>query len=204
MLRRNHCHQSSEKGFTIIELLVVMVLMAILLPILILFFGNTFNQYLKLQEDGSSFAQIETQAQRITKVLRGLTGIVSVGAEDITTYAYFYPNDTYASKVRYYKSVDGKSLLVDVTQMTANPPIGVPITSTLKTTTIITNFTNEPSINLFTYLDAGGNDLTLPITNLNSIKGIRVTLAAITETSTQTGKNTIVIQTSLRNRKSNL
>jgi hypothetical protein len=120
----------------------------------------------------------------------------------LTIYAYFSPNDTYVSLVHYY--VSGSTLLADTTHMTANPPIGNPITSSKVTSTIISNFQLVNGVNTFDYLDASGATLSLPISDLNSIKSIRVNLAVPSSGPIANSYSTISTQVSLRNRKTNL
>jgi hypothetical protein len=85
--------------------------------------------------------------------------------------------------------------------MTANPPIGTPQTNKLKTYTIIDNFYQPSGSSLFTYLDSSGNALTLPISDLQTIKGVQVNLAAKGSNGSNQALN---VQVSLRNRKTNL
>jgi prepilin-type N-terminal cleavage/methylation domain-containing protein len=194
--------RTRRQGFTLIEVLVVLVLAGLMGAMFYTFFRTNLNTYFSLQKDASGFTDLASQSQRVGNVLRGLTDIVSAGANDIVVYAYFYPSDTYVSLVHYYLSGDGKILYVDVTPMTANPPIGTPVTASKKTYTIIINFNQTAGLSLFTYLDASGNTLSLPITDLKTVKGIRVNMAVA---STQPGVNQAMsLQVSLRNRKINL
>jgi prepilin-type N-terminal cleavage/methylation domain-containing protein len=199
MLRRN---SAAERGFTLVELMIVIVLIGIISGTMFLFFNNTFSQYFALQKDGSNFTNLATQSQRIGNVLRGLTDIISETSDDLVVYAYFAPSDTYVSQIHYYENADNTKLMADVTHMTANPPIGTLITSSEKTYTIIPNFYQASGVNLFTYLDASSNALTLPIADEHTIKAIQVNLAA--QTSRSTTDQTMSLQVSLRNRKTNL
>jgi len=199
MLRRNRTAQS---GFTLVELLTVMALIGLISGMMFLFFNNTFTQYFALQKDGSNFTDLATQSQRIGNVLRGATDFISEASDDVEVYAYFAPSDTYVSQIHYYENADNTKLMADVTHMTANPPIGTPIAASKQTYTIIPNFYQAPGVNLFTYLDASGNTLSLPIADEHTIKGIQVNLAA--QTSSPSANQTMSLQVSLRNRKTNL
>lgn len=202
MLRRSrNDRQPGQRGFTLIEVIVAMVLMGIMSATAFLFFNNTFSQYFALQKDGSNFTDLAAQSQRIANVLRGLTDIVSETSNDLVVYAYFSPSDTYTSQIHYYENANGTMLLADVTRMTANPPIGTLITTSTKTYTIISNFYQAPSVNLFTYLGSSGNVLSMPIADEHAIKGIQVNLAAPTSTASS---QSVQLQVSLRNRKTNL
>jgi len=167
------------------------------------FFKSSFFNYLNLQADATATTNITTQANRVAQVMRSVTGITSATANDFQGYAYFYPQDSYVSVIHYYIVTSGttKKLLADVTPMSANPPIGSPLTNKLKTYTIIPNFYQPASSSLLTYLDSGGNALSLPVGDLQSIKGIQVNLA----TKLSNGANQVLsVQTSLRSQKTNL
>lgn len=165
------------------------------------FFKSNLSGYLNLQSDASNFTDVAAQSQRISSVVRGLTDITSASANDLQVYAYFYPQDAYVSQIHYYLNASKTQLLADVTAMTANPPTGTPIASSLKTYTIINNFKQSAGTDLFQYYDAANALLTSPITDTTAVKAIKVNLAV----SASTGNNQILtMQVSLRNRKTNL
>ena len=176
------------------------------MAIIIVSFGSFFLNYLKLyskyQSDSLDFNQLASQSQRIADVLRGATDLITVQANTITAYAYFSPVDAYVSQVTYYKSANGKSLLADVTPMTANPPSGTLLTAQKKTYTIINNFYQPSGGVLFVYYDSTGTAMSLPITDEHTILQIQVNLAA-KATHTKNGQ-TLSTTVSLRNRKTNL
>lgn len=192
-----------QKGFTLIELLIAMAVGGILSTILFVFFGNTLTQYVALQEDGSAFTDVSLNSQRIAAVMRGGTDITQATGSSITLYSYFAPNDQYLSLIRYYPDANGTKLLADVTRMTANPPVGVTIPSSLKTVTIIDNFYVPANTNTFEYLDSAGGVLSTPITDYTTIKGVRVNL--VTKGSKRNAVPTkLSVDVSLRNKKTNL
>ncbi|HUB93223.1 MAG TPA: prepilin-type N-terminal cleavage/methylation domain-containing protein [Verrucomicrobiae bacterium] len=195
--------ERAQQGFTLVELMISMVIMAIVGLMFLVFFKSVLFDYLDLQEDASSLTQLSSQEMRIATVLRGLTQITSASTSSLTMYSYFYPSDSYESLVNYYlQAVNGTTaLMASVTPMTANPPIGTPITSEEQTYTIISNYYQASGSNLFNYLDANGNQLSLPISDLETVKGIQVDLA----TPLSNGKDeTLQVQVSLRNTKTNL
>jgi prepilin-type N-terminal cleavage/methylation domain-containing protein len=196
--------QSKQDGFSLLELLVVLTVVGIVVATSLGFFTNSINQYLNLQREGMEFGDMALQSQRVTNVLRGLTDITEATSDSLTVYAYFSPNDTYVSLIHYYKNTDKTALSADVTPMTANPPIGTPVTSQLKTYVIIENFFNDTSLKTFEYLDSASSSLNLPITDLHTIKGIRVTLSVPTYAPIANKSTSISSQVSLRNRKTNL
>ncbi len=199
MLRR-----SEQGGFTLPELVVVMVVIGVIIAAMFTFLTGSTKRYFALQKDGTAFGSLAGETQRIASVLRGLTDITVATNDEITAYAYFYPTDTYVSIVRYYKTTDNKQLLADVTPMTANPPIGTPITANKKTYTIIPTLYSGTSVTTFVYLDSSGAQLSTPISDLHTIKGIKISLVAPADTVTDGASTTMSLQVSLRNRKTNL
>ncbi len=195
--------RAEKSGFSIVELMLVIAIFSILSAATISFFVQSTNQYANLNSDTQSFSNLNLQSQRIAKVLRGLTDITVAQNNQITVYAYFSPADTYVSQIKYYKNAEGTKLLADITRMTANPPIGTLIPSSIKTYTIIDNFKTVASTNLFTYLDSAGAPLTMPINDLHIIKGIQINLSTTNESASKQ-PTTMSMQVSLRNRKTNL
>ncbi len=194
----------SQAGFTIVELTITMVIAALVSITAFSVFNTLINQYFGLQQDGTEFTNLAVQSQRIGNVLRGLTDIVSESSTDLTAYAYFSPNDTYVSLVHYYLNGDSTVLYADVTPMTANPPIGTPITAQKTTHTIIDNYHALSGVSLFQYLDDSGNALSLPVSDEHSIKGIQINLVVPADHPTPGGNQQMSLQISLRNRKTNL
>ena len=195
---------TKQAGFTIVELTIALVIAFLVSLTAYSVFSTLLKQYFGFQADGSEFTNLAGQSQRIANVLRGTTGIVSETNNDLTVYAYFAPNNTYVSQIHYYLNGAHNKLFADVTPMTANPPIGTLITAQKKTYTIIDNYFQITGINLFNFLDGGGNTIALPISDQNSIKGIQINLAVPADFPTQNGNQEISLQVSLRNRKTNL
>ncbi|MEK7594308.1 MAG: prepilin-type N-terminal cleavage/methylation domain-containing protein [Patescibacteria group bacterium] len=202
MLSRKKPTTKDSKGFTLVELLVVFSLVAILFVSFGSFFTNYLYLYFGYQKDANSFSEIANQATRISDVMRGITDITSETSTDLNAYAYFAPTDTYVSVVRYYLSADGKSVMVDVTPMTSNPPNGTVITAAKKTYTIISSYKPQTGVNLFTYYDISGTALTPPVANQHTITSIGVNLSTPAEHNSQ-GQQ-LAVTVSLRNRKTNL
>jgi prepilin-type N-terminal cleavage/methylation domain-containing protein len=191
-----------DSGFTLVELLVVISLVAIIFVTFSSFFDNYLILYSKYQSDATNFTELADQSQRVADVLRGLTDLTAESSNSLTAYAYFSPVDAYTSQVHYYLNATSTAIMVDVTPMTANPPNGTLITSEEKTYKIISNYYQAPGVNLFNYYDASDTQLTLPIADEHSIMSIQVNLA---EPASHTTKGqTLSITVSLRNRKTNL
>jgi len=200
LLRRNYSVPIvREMGFTLVELLIVISLVAIVFISFSSFFTNYLILYSKYQQDANNFTELAEQSQRIADVLRGATDIVSDSANSLTAYAYFSPDDTYVSEVNYYVSASGTEVMASVTPMTANPPIGTPITSSTKTYTVISNFYQPAGGSLFTYYGTSSTLLTLPISDEHSIMEIQVNLAE--PASHSKNGQTLSTTVSLRNRE---
>ncbi len=194
----------NQAGFTLAELSVSLVLIGIVSIATFTIFNTSINNYLGLQQDATEFNSLTAGSQRVGTVLRGLTDITEANSNDMTFYAYFSPNDSYVSLIKYYIAGTHKSLFADVTPMTANPPNGSLITAQKKTYTIIEDFYQQPNVDTFTYLDSAGTALTQPLSDLHTIKGITVSLAVPINDPTANGSRVINVQVSLRNRKTNL
>ena len=92
--------------------------------------------------------------------------------------------------------------MADVTPMTANPPIGTPITASKVTYTIMNNYYQAPGTSLFTYYDVTGATLTLPLSDEHSIIEIQVKLSE--PVARFSNGQSLNVTVSLRNRKTNL
>jgi prepilin-type N-terminal cleavage/methylation domain-containing protein len=195
-------HRSSKAGFSLIELMVVIVLIGIMSTAMFTFFKSSLFNYLNLQKTASNFTDLAGQSHRIGNVIRGATDLIDVQNSSAEMYAYFYPTDAYVSKIKYYLNAGGTVLLADVTPMTANPPVGTPITASKRTYTIIPSFKQVAGVNLFEYLNSAGTNLTPPVSDLHTVKTIRINLSA--QTAVTSGSQSIKLEVNLRNRKTNL
>jgi prepilin-type N-terminal cleavage/methylation domain-containing protein len=190
----------NSQGFTIVELTVVLVVTAIVFTVAFSFFNNAIIQYLTLQKDGMSASELTIQTQRIASVMRGATDVIVASNTEMVINTYFSPNDVYVSQVKYYKSEDGKKLLAEVIPYTVNPPVGSLDNAKTKTYTIIEDFYTKNGLNTFEYINSSGGTMSLPISELHTIKGLRINLIS----KPPDASNSVSVQVSLRNRKINL
>lgn len=193
-----------QQGYTLVELLVIITIIAVLTTTFFTFFKTSLYSYIRLQADASTLTDLETEAVRVATVMRTATDITIAEADEFEGYAYFSPSDTYVSLIHYYLQTSGgiTQVKADVTPMTANPPTGTPITAQERNYTVIDNYFPTTGTDLFTYLNASGNVISQPITDLDTIKGVKISLAA--KTYDKTTNQEINVQVSLRNRKVNL
>ena len=199
-----HSFRNRSEGFTLLELLVVMILLGIFFVVFFAAFSSSIYDYFDLQKTTDDFSSLAVASQRMSNVIRGTTDIVSLNNNDLSLYAYFYPNDATVSLIHYYLNSQNTALLVDVTPMTANPPSGTPIPAQMKTYTILSNYTYVNNVNLFTYLNDTGTALSLPIVNEHIVSGVTITMAVPGSSTRQNGNQTMQLTVNLRNRKTNL
>lgn len=196
--------RNNSQGFSLVELLVVISIVGIVSLGLVTFTNTSLRQYLGLQKDATAFSDLSQQSQRITNILRGATDITAAGDNTITVYAYFFPNNQYVSLITYYLNNEKTTLYADVTPMTSNPPIGTPITASKKTYTVIPYFYQSAGTNLFEYKDSSGATLSVPISDLKTIKSVQVNLKTPSDGQQNAGSQSISTVVNLRNRKTNL
>jgi hypothetical protein len=186
----------------LVELLVVIVMVGIMGVAMMTFFKSSLFGYLDMQKTASNFTDLAAQSQRIANVIRGATQITDAQDNSLEMYAYFYPTDTYVSKIKYYLNPTSTQLMADVTPMSANPPVGTEITASKETYTIIGGFKQLAGVKLFQYLNSAGSLLTPPVSDQFTIKSVRINLGAAT--SSATGNQVMSLDVNLRNRKTNL
>ncbi len=203
MLCRKRQQTAYVKGFTTVELMITIILIGMLSTMFIVAFKSSIFNLLNLQTDATASLTLNSQVNRISTVLRGVTDISSADSNDLVLYSYFYPSDQYVSLLHYYTATSGGVLQVkaDLTPMTANPPIGTPIVAQKRTFVIIDNYYQPSGTPLFQYLDIGGSTIATPVNDLKMIKSVRVQLAA---RGSNGSNQKMTLEVSLRNRKTNL
>lgn len=193
---------TNQEGFTLTELIIALAIISVISIGVFAFFGTSLKSYFKLQEDSLAISDVAANSQRIANVVRGATDITIANNSNISMYSYFSPYDQYVSLIKYYPDATGTKLLADVTRMTSNPPLGTLITDSVKTVTIIDSFYVPPTTNTFEYLDSAGSTLSTPISDLRTIKGVRINLASKSGANGTVSK--MSVEVALRNRKTNL
>ena len=193
-----------QAGFTVTEFIVVMMVSSLLLITLFVFTSSSITSFMQLQADGLARSKLAESSLRVTKVLRGTNYIENANADSITAYAYFAPDDVYTSKIRYYLNGANNALLADVTPMTADYPIGTLLTGQTKTVTVVNKFYKISGNPTFLYYDANYNQLTSPVTDVQSIKNITTQLYIKKYDSNANDYVSTSVSVSLRNRKYNL
>ncbi len=179
--------------------MVVILVVGVLFATFGVFFDNTLISFLDQQQNSIELTNLQVESTRIGNVIRGATGIVNASTNSLTLYSYFKLNDQYVSEVTYYLNSQKNQLLASVTPMTANPPIGQPITSETKQYVIISKYDYNSSIGLFTYYGLGQNILYPPISDNNLIISVGINLMSPIAGSNNKSQSLDLI-ISLRNR----
>jgi prepilin-type N-terminal cleavage/methylation domain-containing protein len=194
----------NNKGFTLSELVVVMLMSSILIITLFVFTSSTINSFLKIQAQGLASSRLSDSSFRVSRVIRGSNYIEVANQYQITAYAYFSPQDAYTSKVSYYLNGAEDKLLADVTPMTADYPIGTLIAAQKKTVVIVDNFYKLPGFPAFKYYTSNFTELSSPVSDLQAIKNININLYTKVYQSSATDYTSSSVSVNLRNRKTNL
>ena len=192
--------RKNKNGFTIVELLVVIVVSSLLMAVLSNFFINSYQAYLNLHENALRSSEVSSALQRIAKVVRGSNTILEANPDSFTAYAYFTPRDTTLSKIHYFYDNASKSIMAGVTPATGSPPTYTYSPANEKTFKVIGSVNNNT---IFEYLNDSWENTTFSASELKDIKGVRLTIST---NQLDDNRAPIVVDTavSLRNRKTNL
>lgn len=183
-------HNLNQRGYTMIELLVVIVITTAIAIPLGQFAISGMKSYSLLEAQSNTSVELNILAGRIAKVVRGATSVVSATPNELKIYGYFSPQDTVTKLIRY--TISGNRLTIGVT-----PPSGPEVTSDVRI-----DITNG-STPMFTYLDDNNNSLGASPTP-GTVKQIGVYLSA--NPAPKLNPKTISLSTNitLRNLKTNL
>jgi prepilin-type N-terminal cleavage/methylation domain-containing protein len=148
--------ENAEAGFSLLELLVVIVITGLIALPLSTFFINGLKSYNFVQAQSDTSLELETLADRVTRVVRGAISIDTAAPNSLIVYGYFSPQDTVIKKIRYF--VVGTNLNIGVTPPGGTAP-NYTYTGAEKITTSRIDLVMG-SNTLFTYYDDVGNKLT--------------------------------------------
>lgn len=189
-----------QTGYTIVELLVVMVLFMVLAIPLTVFTIKGMTSYQYLQEQSDTSIDLSTLSERIAKVVRGTTKVVTAQDNTLTIYGYFSPEDTVVKQIRYF--VNGNNLEIGVT-----PPSGTAPNYTYnpanEVVTVVRVDLSMGATPMFTYYDDAGNTLPNGFAT-TQIKEIGIYVAANPNTKRLNVPISISTRVTLRNFKTNL
>lgn len=193
-------HLNSQSGFTLLELLIVIVITSLIAIGLGTFTVNSLNTYQYAVAQVNSSNDVLNYIDRLSKVIRGTTSIVTATSSSIVFYGYFSPRDAVPDKIRYF--VSGTTLQSGNIQASGTGPNYTydPATEVVKT--LATNLA-VGSTPVFTYYDDLGNQLTGAF-SASQIKQVGIYIAV----NPQPARVPIAISSqtriTLRNMKTNL
>lgn len=194
----------TSSGFTITEVLVTTILGAMFLLLAYGIGNSVISDFFGLQRSGMIAGKVSMQSERVAKVIRSTTEIVSASDSELALTAFFSPNDHAVSRV-VYKLIDdtpkSKKLLAEVTPYDANPPIGVLQPDKTRKYIISDAYLPSAEVPLFRYYNGDGNLMVTSVLDIQAIKAIQVNIH-IPGVSGKPVTSTINAQ--LRNRKTNL
>ncbi len=191
---------AAQGGYTLIELLVVVVLVGILSIPLATFTFQGMASYQYLQDESNTSIELSTLSERIAKVVRGTTGVVTAQNNTLTIYGYFSPADSVVDEISYF--VSGKNFEVGVITPTGTAPNYTYNVANQKNT-VLRDDLAMGATPIFTYYDSSGNALASGFST-GQIYQIGITVAANPNTTRLNVPISIATRVTLRNFKTNL
>lgn len=190
----------AQAGYSMVELLISALIVGIMSGTLFIFFGSAFNNFFKIQESSIMVNDKTRTLYRIAQVIRSGTTIAEATADNLTIYAYFSPQDTTLSQVRYYYSSASKTVKVDRIKAVGTAPNYTYPIANKQTFTLIDQIILTG--NLFSYLDANGDNGPFTAPTYKDIKTISIDLNTASNYKTTASQLKTTVE--MRNRKTNL
>jgi prepilin-type N-terminal cleavage/methylation domain-containing protein len=190
----------TEGGFTLLEVIVASILVGLLAIPLMMFGIKGLQSYTFLQTQSQTSTDLSTLSERIAKVVRGATSVITASANTLTIYGYFDPADTKPEQIRYF--VSGTNLDIGETD-----PVGTAPNYTYppanEVVTVAYTHLVMGATPMFTYYDSTGTILPTGFVN-SEVMAVGIYVAA----NPTPGQNGTAISIStlatLRNFKTNL
>ncbi len=167
---------------------------------LVVFTYKGLTSYEFLQAQSNASLELSTLSARITKVVRGTTGIVTASPNTLTIYGYFSPQDTVIKKIRYF--ISGTNLNIGVTPPSGTAPNYIYNAADEVVTTTRVDL-SMGSNSMFTYYDDSGNVLPNGFA-VGQVKAIGVYVAANPRVKQLSVPIAVTTRVTLRNFKTNL
>jgi prepilin-type N-terminal cleavage/methylation domain-containing protein len=190
----------NQRGYSLVELLVVISLTAMIAVPLIIFSSKGLTSYEFLQAQSDTSTDLSSLSQRIGKVVRGATGIITAQSNTLTMYGYFSPADTEVKKIRYF--ISGRNLNIGVTRpdSATQPYTYNNYPEVITTTRVDLSMGSNP---MFTYYDDAGNLLSGGFTT-GQVKAVGLYVAANPRLNQLPVPISLTTRVTLRNFKTNL
>lgn len=166
--------QGDEEGFTITELLVVMVVIGIVSGFIYVFFSRSLVDFMRVQAANITAVDQSYAVGRIEQVLRGVNKVEDAQANTLTVYTYFSPTDTVPSKVTYTYDATSKKLQVSHILASGTAPNYTYNSSNAINRVILSGLVQTKA--LFSYADKLGGTGPFDSSTYSSIATITVTI----------------------------
>lgn len=189
-------------GFTIIELIVVMFIIAVLGTITASFIIKSLRDQERLQAQSLVQGQLSTAVERVAKVLRGTTTIIQAQQTSLTIRGFANVSDVAPSEISYFKDADN-AWRFSVIPATGVAPNYTYDPANKKTYTLADKLTNDNNQPLFFYYGETNNLLAFPVSSA-SIKMVEIAPVALDKTNWLVEPVTLTTRVNLRNLKMNL
>lgn len=195
-------HRSSrQSGFSMVELLISTLLVGIMSGVIFIFFSSAFENFFKIQQSSIVTNDKIQVIYRMAQVIRSGTTITEASSSALTIYAYFSPQDSVLSQVRYSYSSTAKTVTVERIKAVGSAP-NYTYPAANKETRVLLRETSL-SGDLFSYRDANGTAGTFSIDTFKDIKTVIVDLNTARDFKTSDASQ-LKTSVEIRNRKTNL
>jgi Tfp pilus assembly protein PilE len=191
---------NKQAGFSMVELLIATIVVGFVGGALALFFSATVEDFFRIEETSISVNDKTRGMYRIAQVVRTGTTISEASANSLTIYAYFSPQDSVLSKVRYYYSSTTNILKADRIKAVGSAPNYTYPSNNTETYTIVKNL--KLTSDLFGYKDANGNSGPFDASTFKDIKTVSINLNTVTDYQSFASQLKTTIE--IRSRKTNL
>lgn len=149
-----------RRGFTLVELVVVIGLTSILGTIAFSYIIQAAKDNRKLQSQTEIQASLSLALDRVNRIVRSTTNLISADAVSLKLYGYPNAGDVAPSQI--YFRISGGKVVYDVTPPTGTAPNYTYNPANTKTFTLLLKVTNSVNLPLFFYYDATNTILTSP------------------------------------------
>lgn len=200
MLRSKLTTFTTVTGFTLLEVLVASGLTGLIALPLMTYSYKGLQSYAFLQAQSNTATELSILSERIAKVLRGATAVITAQSNALTVYGYFDPADTTVDQIRYF--INGTDLDIGVTPPSGTAP-NYTYPSANETITAARVDLQMGSNPMFTYYDSSGNQLPNGFSN-SQVYAIGIYVAANPSPGQVQVPISVKTLATLRNFKTNL
>ena len=172
----------SQKGLTLVEMLVAMLIFSVILIGTLLLIKYIYNNYGYAMEQGLSLNEVQRGIKVLEDDIRGVrpadSGAYAVVSADKSSFVFYadVDNDRITERVHYY--LQNQTIKKGITKPSGTPPSYPAQDQT--TTTLVTHVVNTAAQPLFYFYDTNypadqtNNPIAAPITDVNKIRLVKV------------------------------